>query len=199
MPAGCPPSEEQVGTMRVRRTAVVALAALALAGCGGGDTGGTDTADAEATTESEDTATPSEEATADDEEPASGSDTAGQDDAAIQLGDTSLGQVIVDAEGMTLYMFDKDTEGISACYDDCAVAWPPLLAEGEPAVGEGLDESLVTTVPRDDGTMQVKYGDWPLYYWKDDKTAGDVLGQAVGEVWWVVGADGQPIKTPAAG
>jgi predicted lipoprotein with Yx(FWY)xxD motif len=182
--------------MRVVRAAVVGMAMIVLAGCGGGDVGGTDAGgDTGTATESEDTATPSEDATADEEEPASGSDTAGREDAAVQLGETSLGDVLVDAEGLTLYMFDKDTEGISTCYEDCAVAWPPLLVEGEPAVGEGLDESLVTTVPRDDGTMQVKYGDWPLYYWKDDKAPGDVLGQAVGEVWWVVGADGQPIRT----
>ena len=188
------PGGERVTTMRAMRTAVVGVALIALAGCGGGDDGAETPGGTETTVE-EDTATPTEEPA---EEPTDEGDAAAAGDVSLELGTTSLGEVLVDGEGMTLYMFDKDTDGKSACYDDCATAWPPLLAEGEPTVGEGLDESMVSTVARDDGTMQVVYGDWPLYYWQDDAAPGDVTGQAVGEVWWVVGADGQPIKTPAA-
>jgi predicted lipoprotein with Yx(FWY)xxD motif len=179
--------------MRGMRTTVVGVALLALAGCsGGGDDAGDDAGGTDTTTE--ETEAPAEEPAEDD---AAGGDAAAGE-VSVELGTTSLGEVLVDGDGMTLYMFDNDTDGVSACYDDCATAWPPLLTEGDPVVGEGLDESMIGTVERDDGTMQVKYGDWPLYYWQNDAAAGDVTGQAVGDVWWVVGADGEPIRTPAA-
>ena len=114
-------------------------------------------------------------------------------DATITLAQNELGMILVDAEGMTLYGFTADTDGTSTCYDGCATAWPPLLADGEVTAGEGLDASLLTTVERTDGTMQVKYGDWPLYYWAQDQAAGDATGQGVNDVWYVVGADGELI------
>jgi predicted lipoprotein with Yx(FWY)xxD motif len=110
--------------------------------------------------------------------------------ATIALADNTLGQIIVDAEGRTLYAFTNDTDGTPTCYDDCAANWPPLLADGAAAAGDGLDAALLTTVARTDGTMQVKYGDWPLYYFAADAAAGDTNGQDVNDVWYVVGADG---------
>jgi predicted lipoprotein with Yx(FWY)xxD motif len=112
--------------------------------------------------------------------------------ATVALSETSLGMVLVDAEGKTLYGFTADTAGESTCYDQCATNWPPLLAEDAASidVGDGLDASLLTTVARTDGTTQVKYGDWPLYYFAADTAPGDTNGQGVGEVWYVVGADG---------
>jgi predicted lipoprotein with Yx(FWY)xxD motif len=112
----------------------------------------------------------------------------------VMVAETSLGEVLVDGEGMTLYMFDPDEQGDSTCYEQCAVAWPPLTVEGEPAAGEGADESLLGVVERTDGTQQVTYNDWPLYYWKDDTQPGDVLGQAVNEVWWVLTPAGEPVR-----
>lgn len=114
--------------------------------------------------------------------------------ATIALAETSLGTVIVDSAGKTLYLFEKDTAGESTCYDDCAATWPPLLATGEAVAGTGLDASKLTTVDRTDGTKQVKYGDWPLYYFAADAAAGDTNGQAVGDIWWVVDATGAAIK-----
>ena len=116
--------------------------------------------------------------------------------AEIALADSSLGQIIVDGEGKTLYMFDPDTAGTPTCYDDCATAWPPLLADDAAAVtaGTGLDASKITVVDRTDGGKQVKYGNWPLYYFANDAAAGDTNGQGLNDVWWVVGADGEPIK-----
>jgi predicted lipoprotein with Yx(FWY)xxD motif len=110
--------------------------------------------------------------------------------ATIGLAENALGQILVDAEGKTLYGFTVDADGVSACYDDCATAWPPLLAEGEATVGEGLDAALLTTVDRTDGTKQLKYGDWPLYYFAADAAAGDATGQGLNDVWFVIGADG---------
>lgn len=88
----------------------------------------------------------------------------------------ALGDFLVDAEGMTLYLFTKDTENVSTCYDDCATAWPPLLTDGEVTVGEGLDASLLGTTERTDGATQVTYGGWPLYYWVKDEAPGDTTG-----------------------
>lgn len=112
--------------------------------------------------------------------------------AEIKLADSSLGQIIVDAEGKTLYMFTPDEAGTPTCYDDCATAWPPLT--GEATAGTGLDASKLTVVDRTDGSKQVKYGNWPLYYFANDAAAGDVNGQGLNDKWYVVGADGEPIK-----
>jgi predicted lipoprotein with Yx(FWY)xxD motif len=106
-----------------------------------------------------------------------------------------LGEFIVDAEGMTLYLFTNDTENTSNCYDDCATAWPPLLTEGEPMAEDGIDTSLLGTTKRTDGTVQVTYGGWPLYYWVKDEAPGDTTGQDVGEVWYVVSPTGEAVHT----
>jgi predicted lipoprotein with Yx(FWY)xxD motif len=112
--------------------------------------------------------------------------------ATIALTDNALGSIIVDADGKTLYGFTPDEGGTPTCYDDCATAWPPLLADSAAAAtaGEGLDASKLTTVERTDGGLQVVYGGWPLYYFASDTAAGDTNGQAVGTKWYVVGADG---------
>ena len=112
----------------------------------------------------------------------------------VQLASTDdLGDVLVDGEGRTLYAFTPDEEtGEPTCYDDCAGNWPPLISSGEITVGEGLDDSSFTTVPRtDDAGDQVAIGHWPLYYFANDSAPGDVNGQGVGDVWFVVGADGE--------
>lgn len=181
--------------MRTVRTAVVGVALLALTGCSGDVDAVPDASPGDAVTEPDVSASPPGDAAATEdptptEEPMAGAATVG-------VATTSVGEVLVDADGMTLYMFDPDEEtGASTCYDDCAVAWPPLLVEdGEPTVGAGLDESMVGTVERTDGTVQVTYGDWPLYLWQDDAAPGDATGQAVNDVWWVLGPDGEPIRT----
>lgn len=110
----------------------------------------------------------------------------------IALAENALGSILVDAEGKTLYGFTPDTDGVPTCYDDCAAAWPPLtVADAAAAVaGAGLDASLLSVVDRTDGTKQVVYGDWPLYYFASDAAAGDTNGQGVGEKWFVVDATG---------
>ncbi len=100
---------------------------------------------------------------------------------------TDLGSFLVGPNGMTLYMYTKDTPGVSNCYDQCAVKWPPLLVgSGQtPAVGDGVTGE-VSVITRTDGTMQVAYNGMPLYYWIKDVIPGDTTGQNVGEVWFVV-------------
>jgi predicted lipoprotein with Yx(FWY)xxD motif len=117
--------------------------------------------------------------------------------AVVDLGQNdSLGSFLVDDKGMTLYLFTKDTPNTSVCYDKCATAWPPLLTTGDPVAGEGADASLLGTTNRKDGSVQVTYNGWPLYYYEKDKAPGDVTGQDVGGVWYVVSAAGDQVTTP---
>lgn len=108
---------------------------------------------------------------------------AGPGHAATGLTEVTVGsaKVLADAQGMTLYTFDKDKDGVSACYDDCAKKWPAAAApEGAKAEGEyGLTE-------RKDKTYQWTYKKMPLYTYYDDKKSGDMTGDGVGGVWHVV-------------
>ena len=186
-----------------RRLFVGLPLAIALAACGGG-TGASPSAatmsEAPAASEAASEA-PSEAASeapsASASEAASASasaSAAASGEGTISLAQSDLGMILVGPDGKTLYGFTADAEGVSTCYEGCAAAWPPLVAEGEVTAGEGLDASLLTTVERTDGTMQVKYGDWPLYYWASDAAPGDTTGQGVNDVWFVVGADGELIR-----
>jgi predicted lipoprotein with Yx(FWY)xxD motif len=108
----------------------------------------------------------------------------------------SLGSILVDSKGMTLYLYTKDTQnsGASTCYGQCATFWPALTTSGAPAAGSGLDDSKFGTITRTDGTTQVTYNGWPLYYYAKDKQAGDVNGQKVGGVWFVVSPSGDAVQ-----
>lgn len=83
--------------------------------------------------------------------------------------------------GMTLYVFDKDTGGISSCYDDCAKMWPAYLGKAADKLTEGW-----TLVKRTDGMMQWAYDSKPVYFFKDDKKKGDMAGDGMGGVWHVI-------------
>jgi predicted lipoprotein with Yx(FWY)xxD motif len=112
----------------------------------------------------------------------------------VKVGESSLGQILVDGEGRTLYAFTPDSAGEPTCYEGCAQAWPPLLAEGDIAVGPGLDATMFTTVARTDAGMQVKVGDWPLYHFAQDAAPGDTNGQGKSDKWYVVSPTGELIK-----
>ena len=114
----------------------------------------------------------------------------------VGVNKSPLGDILVGNNGHTLYMFDKDTKNTSKCYDQCATAWPPLLTEVAPVADKGTTKSLIGTTKRTDGKLQVTYNGLPLYYWAKDKAAGDVTGQAVGNVWWVLGTNGKPNNAP---
>ncbi|MET3794180.1 COG4315 family predicted lipoprotein [Aquamicrobium terrae] len=100
---------------------------------------------------------------------------------AIKTMETSKGEVLTDAKGMTLYTFDKDAENTSNCYDDCAVKWPPLMADAS-----ATDAAPFTLVSRKDGSRQWAHNGKPLYLWQADKQPGDVSGDGVGGAWHVV-------------
>lgn len=110
----------------------------------------------------------------------------------LAVASSDLGDIVTDAEGFTLYVFEPDAQGESTCYDACAENWPPL--EGEVSAGDGIDSSLVGSAERTDGSLQVTYDGWPLYYFAADEAPGDVNGQLVGDVWFVIAPDGTPIR-----
>jgi predicted lipoprotein with Yx(FWY)xxD motif len=114
----------------------------------------------------------------------------------LKVAESALGQIITDGAGMTLYAFMPDEAGTPTCYDDCAVAWPPGLADDPTAVtvGAGLDASKLSTVDRTDGGKQLKYGTWTLYFFAKDAAAGDTNGQGLNEVWYVIAPSGEMIK-----
>ncbi len=99
-------------------------------------------------------------------------------DTGIMTTKTSLGTVLTDAKGMTLYTYAKDKDGMSACDGACATKWPPLIAPAG-AAADG-DYNLIK---RTDGTMQWTYDGKPLYRWINDKAPGDTTGEGMGGVW----------------
>ncbi|MGZ4399015.1 MAG: hypothetical protein ACXVZ1_11450 [Gaiellaceae bacterium] len=109
---------------------------------------------------------------------------------AVQLGTTSLGSVLTDSSGMTLYMLAKDSGGTSNCYGQCASFWPPLAVNGNVVAGTGVNQSLLGATQRTDGTLQVTYNDHPLYHFVKDTKAGDTNGEGVQGVWFVLSAAG---------
>ncbi|MEU7895171.1 hypothetical protein AB0B45_20205 [Nonomuraea sp. NPDC049152] len=114
--------------------------------------------------------------------------------ATVKVASSSIGKILVDGKGMTLYLFEKDKNGKSDCYDACAKAWPPYLTKGEPKAEQGAKADLLKTVSRTDGGTQVVYGQWPLYYYHDDKKPGDVTGQdkeAFGAEWYALNPQGE--------
>ena len=118
--------------------------------------------------------------------------------AAVQLGENAaLGSVLTDASGRTLYLFTNDERNVSNCAGGCALAWPPLLTVDAPTSVEGLSTDKVGTIDRADGSRQVTYNGWPLYYFAADEKPGDANGQNRGGIWFVVSSDGGQIRTSA--
>jgi predicted lipoprotein with Yx(FWY)xxD motif len=112
----------------------------------------------------------------------------------IVASNDQLGSFLVDAKGMTLYLFKKDAPNVSNCYENCAPNWPPLLVTSAPVAGEGVDAKLLGTTDRKDGSQQLTYNGWPLYYFVEDQQPGDTAGQAVGHVWYVISPSGDQIS-----
>jgi predicted lipoprotein with Yx(FWY)xxD motif len=156
----------------VVRGVAAAAALLALAACGGGGDAGS--------AEPADDSPPS---------PAAAS--------TVQTAESDYGSILVDSEGMTLYLFDPDKQGPSVCDAECLQAWP--IVEGPAEPGKGVDDSMLGTTESTAGTTMVTYNDWPLYYFVNDSAPGDVTGQGDGGVWWVIGPDGKPIREKPPG
>lgn len=166
---------------RVSKTAAVAalLMTFAVAGCSasGGSSGGASDTGGGGYGQSSESSAPT-------------SDAAGA--ATLMVADSALGKIVVDAAGKTLYMFDNDTQGAgtSSCTGECLTNWPPLTTTGEVPALQGVtgDVGTITTA---DGSTQVTLNGWPLYYFAGDAAAGDVNGQGVGGIWWVLSPAGE--------
>ena len=115
-----------------------------------------------------------------------------------KVGDSDLGELLVSTEGLTLYGFVNDVDAISTCYSTCAEAWPPVIVDEEWTVGPGLDTGIFSTTERDDGTLQLVAGKFPLYTFGGDAAPGDLTGQGSGDVWFAVGLDGALLEDDAA-
>jgi predicted lipoprotein with Yx(FWY)xxD motif len=123
------------------------------------------------------------------------------DAAVIKLVNSRFGPILADAGGRTLYGFTKDVKGSgrSNCNGQCIATWPALTASGTPLAGAGVQAAMLGTIQRDDGTSQVTYGDWPLYFYGGDVQAGQTNGQNVNGIWFVVSAQGKLVKAASAG
>lgn len=114
--------------------------------------------------------------------------------ATLQVVDSDHGEILADGDGNTLYVFLKDDADVSTCSDACAETWPPLTVEGDPEAGDDVDAELIGTIERDDGSTQLTYDRRPLYLYSGDEAPGDTNGQGVGDNWFVVDPEGEPVR-----
>ncbi len=111
----------------------------------------------------------------------------------ITLGDSEFGSMLFDSRKQAIYIFERDPKGDSVCYGECAEAWPPVFTKAKPEAARGVDASLLGTVKRRDGRLQVTYAGKPLYFYAHE-SPGEVRCHNVdlnGGLWWVVGPDGR--------
>jgi predicted lipoprotein with Yx(FWY)xxD motif len=161
--------------------AVLPLAAVVVAGCGGGSSA------------------PSAAVTPPPTHPTANK--AASRVPAVRVANSSLGRILVDAHGRTVYLFRKDKGTKSTCNGACAQAWPPVTVSGKPTAGTGAKASLVGTTKRSDGKTQVTYHGHPLYRFQGDQARRDTNGQglvAFGGAWFVVSPSGTQVSSHAA-
>ncbi|MEU2350042.1 hypothetical protein [Modestobacter sp. NPDC049651] len=161
-----------------------ALALTALAGCSAGSTSGGGTGGGHATGGSA----------------AGGSAADGSSADALATGSTSLGTVVVDGHGRTVYFYDQDTanSGTSTCTGSCATLWPAVETTSTHPVVHDVT-GTVGTITGVDGRPQLTIDGRPVYTYAGDAAKGDVTGQGVGGIWHVVEPDGTELtKAPAA-
>ena len=118
---------------------------------------------------------------------------AAQTHATVRVGKSDLGKMLVDVHGRTLYLFEKDKNGKSACTGTCKSFWPPLLTKGKPHAAAGVRAAWLGTTRRADGGMQVTYHGHPLYRFSLDAKAGDTKGEGLndfGARWYAVSPQG---------
>ena len=155
------------------------------------ETEGTDDGDAD---DADDAADDDPADEGEDDSAAPGADrVSGTTTAGIEVATSDLGDHLVTAEGQTIYAAVDQRDGEVICVADCAQVWPPVIADGEPSIGEDIDAELVTTVALDDGREQVVFDGAPLHTFVADAGAGEVRGQGSAERWFVVSPAGELI------
>ena len=129
-----------------------------------------------------------------------GSPTAGEVYEVNVTTDATLGQYLTGEDGLSLYILTKDSAGTSTCDGTCAANWPPfILDEGDSAKAGAGVTATIGTFMRGDGTTQVTINGLPLYYFANDKAAGDTNGQGIGGVWYLASPAGTPAGSPPPG
>jgi predicted lipoprotein with Yx(FWY)xxD motif len=116
----------------------------------------------------------------------------------VGVASSRLGRIIVDGKGRTLYLFEKDKRGRSACYGQCATYWPPLITHGKPVARPGVKRSLLGTTRRANGSQQVTYAGHPLYRFALDTKPGQTKGEGLndfGAGWDVLSPAGTKIES----
>jgi predicted lipoprotein with Yx(FWY)xxD motif len=183
--------------------ALALLGALVIAGCGGGSSSSSASGSTGTGGETAATSTTSSNTSAgrygggesvQEEGGEAATAAAASGAAVVKVMKTDLGEVITDAEGMTMYDFHKDKGTTSSCYGACAEAWPPLLTEGKPTAAGGAEASLIGVTKRKDGTEQVTYAGHPLYGFVEDQKPGETNGNDVsgfGAQWYALEPGGK--------
>jgi predicted lipoprotein with Yx(FWY)xxD motif len=156
----------------LKTLAILSIAFLSLTGC------------------TSNNATPSPSPTA-----SSSASTSKASSATLNTAITELGEILVGANGMTVYYFTQDQKdsGVSSCIDQCLVNWPPVLVDNEATISSDVT-AKIGTIPAANGKKQVTVDGLPIYYWAKDKKPGEVTGQGVGNVWYVIAPDGTLMK-----
>jgi predicted lipoprotein with Yx(FWY)xxD motif len=188
----------RISSSKVRRRVAAAIAAIGVLAGGVATAGASNAAFNPAygpeptdPAEAAGVAAATETTTAATEDTAAVTEATADPNALVHMAETSLGTILVDQEGFTLYAFLNDTDGESTCTGDCLANWPAVVVEGELNVGN-LDPAQFSTVENPEAGPMLKMGDWPLYRFAGDAAPGDMNGQGVGEVWYVVGPLGVP-------
>jgi predicted lipoprotein with Yx(FWY)xxD motif len=159
----------------------VALSAIAITACGSGSSNKQTTTGASAAS----SAPPSTSASS----------------RTVDLANSSLGPILIDSQGRTLYLWQADTGAKSTCTGACASAWPPLVTTGQPSAGSGVTTSLLGTTKRANGTEQVTYNGHPLYRFEGDTASRQTNGQGstgFGALWYVLSPRGNPLTGATA-
>jgi predicted lipoprotein with Yx(FWY)xxD motif len=161
------------------------ILAAALAGCGGNQG-----------TPSPTTGTPLTTATA----PEPGVSTTPATNTELKTANSTAGQIVVDKNGMSVYFFTKDVKdsGKSACTDACATVWPAVITKSDSPAVEGIS-GKIGTISAADGSKQITVNGMPVYYYAKDMKAGDILGQGVNNVWYLVSPAGEVLKSAGDG
>ncbi len=121
-----------------------------------------------------------------------------QSSTTVSTATSKLGRILADSRGRTLYLFENDKRGHSACAGACATYWPPLLTRGKPTAARAAKQALLGTTRRADGTTQVTYAGHPLYRFLQDTKPGQTTGQDLhdfGAGWYVLAPAGTKIES----
>ena len=124
-----------------------------------------------------------------------------QSSTTVSTATSKLGRILADSRGRTLYLFENDKRGHSACAGACATYWPPLLTRGKPTAARAAKQALLGTTRRADGTTQVTYAGHPLYRFLQDTKPGQTSGQDLhdfGAGWYVLAPAGTKIESDRA-